>query len=123
MKHCPACNFSFPDFHRVCDFDGAELVRDEERPQIKSPARAWRFQSFSKDPKSFTAIALLSLFLVSAAIAYLASPLGAIPQGKTRPLPETINATSAKTPPGSISDNRENFTAASFSSSAESKIN
>jgi len=28
MKRCPKCNFSFPDFHHVCDFDGAELVDD-----------------------------------------------------------------------------------------------
>jgi hypothetical protein len=40
MKHCPACNFSFPDFHRVCDFDGTGLVYDSERPSlVKSTSR------------------------------------------------------------------------------------
>ena len=26
MKYCPRCNFTFADFHHVCDFDGAELI-------------------------------------------------------------------------------------------------
>jgi len=30
VKHCPACNFSFPDFHKVCDFDGTDLICDPE---------------------------------------------------------------------------------------------
>jgi hypothetical protein len=28
MKRCPKCNFSFADFHDVCDFDGTSLVDD-----------------------------------------------------------------------------------------------
>ena len=43
MKHCPACNFSFPDFHRVCDFDGTDLVPDPEpRSLVKSPPSRFR---------------------------------------------------------------------------------
>lgn len=30
MKRCPKCNFSFPDFHHVCDFDGTDLVDDPQ---------------------------------------------------------------------------------------------
>ena len=30
VKHCPACSFSFPDFHHVCDFDGTQLIPDAE---------------------------------------------------------------------------------------------
>jgi hypothetical protein len=106
MKHCPACNFSFPDFHRVCDFDGTELVPDDARPPIKSPARASRLRSFSRHPKSLTAIALLGLFLISAAIAYLASPARTIPEVKNRPWPESIGPSSPKTAstPESIND-------------------
>jgi len=26
LKYCPRCNFTFADFHHVCDFDGAELI-------------------------------------------------------------------------------------------------
>jgi type IV secretory pathway VirB10-like protein len=51
MKHCPACNFSFPDFHIVCDFDGTELVPDPERPSlVKSPPLS-RFQSALQSPR------------------------------------------------------------------------
>ena len=28
MKRCPKCDFSFADFHHVCDFDGTDLVDD-----------------------------------------------------------------------------------------------
>lgn len=38
MKECPRCGFTFPNFHRVCDFDGAELV-PEERPSIINLSR------------------------------------------------------------------------------------
>jgi hypothetical protein len=34
MKHCPSCDFTFADFHHVCDFDGTELVPDPERPSL-----------------------------------------------------------------------------------------
>ena len=30
MKRCPKCEFSFADFHHVCDFDGTDLVDDPE---------------------------------------------------------------------------------------------
>lgn len=32
MKYCPRCNFTFADFHHVCDFDGAELISAPEPP-------------------------------------------------------------------------------------------
>src|ERR1700686_790547 len=28
MKRCPKCDFSFASFHRVCHFDGTDLVDD-----------------------------------------------------------------------------------------------
>jgi hypothetical protein len=45
MKRCPCCDFTFADFHRVCDFDGAELIDDPERPRpnAKAPSRFWQF--------------------------------------------------------------------------------
>ena len=48
MKQCPKCDFTFPDFHRVCDFDGTELVKDPElRALVKVKerplaSRLWR---------------------------------------------------------------------------------
>jgi len=71
MKHCPACNFSFPDFHIVCDFDGSELVQDPQRlALIKLPARKSFIRQFMTSPKTLTALAILGLFCVAAFIAY-----------------------------------------------------
>ena len=50
MKHCPACNFSFPDFHRVCDFDGTELVPDSEPLSLVPSSPASRFRSTLQSP-------------------------------------------------------------------------
>jgi hypothetical protein len=30
MKRCPKCDFSFVNFHRVCDFDGTDLIDDPD---------------------------------------------------------------------------------------------
>jgi hypothetical protein len=51
MKHCPACNFSFPDFHIVCDFDGTELVPDPERPSLVRSTPLSRFRSTLQSPR------------------------------------------------------------------------
>lgn len=64
MKYCPACNFSFPDFHHVCDFDGTELVTEPERQALivhPSPLR-----SALKSP-AFLSV-LLAIVLLSSAI-------------------------------------------------------
>jgi hypothetical protein len=37
LKYCPRCNFTFADFHHVCDFDGAELISSPEPPPHVSP--------------------------------------------------------------------------------------
>jgi hypothetical protein len=50
VKHCPACNFSFPDFHRVCDFDGTDLVSDPDPLSlVKSPPPS-RFRRTLQSP-------------------------------------------------------------------------
>jgi len=50
MKHCPACNLSFPDFHKVCDFDGTELVPDSEPLSLVQSSPASRFRSTLQSP-------------------------------------------------------------------------
>lgn len=71
MKRCPACNFSFPDFHFVCDFDGTELVPAERLALIRlvpaRPPSVWRFIT---SPKMLATLAILALFLAAAFIAY-----------------------------------------------------
>jgi hypothetical protein len=37
MKRCPKCDFSFVNFHRVCDFDGTDLIDDPDTLPV-SPA-------------------------------------------------------------------------------------
>lgn len=71
MKHCPACNFSFPDFHLVCDFDGTELVPDRKQlALIKLPGRQSSLRRLMKSPKTLAALAIIGLFLTAAMIAY-----------------------------------------------------
>jgi hypothetical protein len=65
MKYCPACNFSFPDFHHVCDFDGTELVTEPER-QALVKVRPARLRSALKSP-AFLSV-LLAIVLLSSAI-------------------------------------------------------
>lgn len=80
MKHCPACNFSFPDFHRVCDFDGTELVADPERRSLmKVPKRFPPPRRSLKTPMLLTSLAVLGVFLSAVLIGYLESPAPSIP--------------------------------------------
>ncbi len=71
MKHCPACNFSFPNFHRVCDFDGTELVPDPERPPLVNagprPSRGWRIL---KSPVFWASLLLTAVLSSSFLVAY-----------------------------------------------------
>jgi hypothetical protein len=71
MKHCPACNFSFPDFHLVCDFDGTELVPDPDRPElIKTRPRRTFVRRMFTSPKLLTTLAIMAVFLGTAFLAY-----------------------------------------------------
>lgn len=97
MKHCPACNFSFPDFHRVCDFDGTELVPDEQLSSVNVHTHRSRLRRIFKYPKFLTTLALLGLFLISALVAYLASPTQSIPEVKTKPWTESIRMKPSET--------------------------
>lgn len=54
MKYCPRCNFTFADFHHVCDFDGAELISDPERLSSSSS----RMRRFLKSPVLLAAAGL-----------------------------------------------------------------
>jgi hypothetical protein len=91
MKHCPACNFSFPDSHFVCDFDGAELVPNSEcLALIKLPIRRSFAPRFMKSPKTLTALAILGLFVAAVFIGYRQTTL--------RPS-RTLQAVNVATPP------------------------
>ncbi|HKP35336.1 MAG TPA: hypothetical protein VJT71_00655 [Pyrinomonadaceae bacterium] len=71
MKYCPACNFSFPDVHKVCDFDGTELVPDPKRPSaVNAASKPSRFRRILKSPMLFASVAILSLFVGAVLIGY-----------------------------------------------------
>ena len=79
MKYCPACNFSFPDAHKVCDFDGTELVPDPKRPSAVSAAsRPSLFRRISKSRMLFASVTILSLFVGAVLIGYYQS-IGEVP--------------------------------------------
>lgn len=68
MKECPKCGFTFPDFHHVCDFDGTDLVPEQERPSPVNVSRLKsRFRRCLNSPlllASLTAFVLLSSALL-----------------------------------------------------------
>jgi hypothetical protein len=66
MKHCPSCEFTFADFHHVCDFDGTELVPDPERPSLVKAPRAACLRRWLKSP--FFLVALLMMGLLSSGL-------------------------------------------------------
>lgn len=91
MKHCPACNSSFPDFHLVCDFDGKELIPDRQRlALIKFPPRRPFLRRCLTSPKGLTALAILGLFFTAATIAL---------QQTTSRSTRTLLAANVATPP------------------------
>jgi hypothetical protein len=92
MKHCPACNSTFPDFHRVCDFDETQLVPQPDRPSIYGPFRPSRLRRVLKSPKFLTSLAVLALFAASVFIGHLASPIQTVPSVRIQPSPDTAGA-------------------------------
>jgi hypothetical protein len=70
MKHCPACNFRFPDFHLVCDFDGTELVPERQQLALIKVQRRLLIPRWLTSPKTVTALAIIGLFFIAAVIAF-----------------------------------------------------
>ena len=67
MKRCPKCDFSFADFHHVCDFDGTDLVDDPETlpvsPAVSALVATTRspFLRLVKSPVSLTVLGLAGI--------------------------------------------------------------
>lgn len=67
MKRCPKCNFSFVNFHTVCDFDGTDLVDDPEAlpvsPGVSALVAATQspFLRLVKSPVFFIVLALAGI--------------------------------------------------------------
>jgi len=70
MKHCPKCDFTFADFYNVCEFDGAELVDDPERPPSSVKASPTRFRRVLKSPVFFTGLLVVAVLASALLIGY-----------------------------------------------------
>ena len=81
MKYCPACNFSFPDFHHVCDFDGTELVSDPEHSSLVS-APPSKFRRILRSPMFLASAAILVLVVSAVLIGCLESGVESAPTVK-----------------------------------------
>lgn len=80
MKQCPMCHFTFADFHRVCTFDGTELVPYEKPQSLMKVAQPPTHPGLSLKPSmSLTGVAVLTVFLSAVLIGYLKSPNPSIP--------------------------------------------
>ena len=74
MKRCPKCDFSFANFHHVCDFDGTDLVDDPETlpisPGVSALVAATR-SPFLRLIKSPVFLAVLGLAAVLSSLLLL----------------------------------------------------
>ena len=71
LKYCPSCNFTFPDFHHVCDFDGTELVCDPERALAEVAPRPSLVRRCLKSPTFLAALGLIAVVSSAVLIGYL----------------------------------------------------
>jgi hypothetical protein len=102
MKHCPACNFSFPDFHRVCDFDGTELVADPERPLPNSSPHGSRFRRALKSPVPWAGLLLIGVVSSAFLVAYYDAVNQSTPVVKDQPSPSSSVAQASEQSPALI---------------------
>jgi len=70
MKHCPKCDFTFADFHHVCDFDGTELVPDPEHPPLNESPRSSCFRRAVKSPFFLMGLTVVGLLTSALMIGY-----------------------------------------------------
>jgi hypothetical protein len=98
MKYCPACNFSFPDFHHVCDFDGTELVSEPDRKPANE-ARSSRFRSAFKSPAFVSVLLAITLLSSAILIGLLDLPYQSPPAVTTQATPDSVNDGAAPAQP------------------------
>lgn len=87
LKYCPRCNFTFADFHHVCDFDGAELISASEPPSNGS--RPSFLRRCLKSPVLLAAVGLCAVVSSAFLIAYFEAVNQTTSVVKTEPPPTT----------------------------------
>lgn len=91
MKHCPSCNFSFPDFHQVCDFDGTELIADPNRQQVVTIPPRSNFLRTMKSPVLWAALLLILVLSTAFLTAYLDVTRQSVSAVKAQPSPGSLS--------------------------------
>jgi hypothetical protein len=95
LKYCPRCNFTFADFHIVCDFDGAELI---SAPEPWKGSRPSLLRRCLKMPVLVAAVGLCAVVSSAFLIAYFEAVNQTTSIVQTEPSP-TISATALPSPP------------------------
>jgi negative regulator of sigma E activity len=98
LKYCPRCNFTFADFHHVCDFDGAQLINAPEPPSNGS--RPSLLRRCLKSPVLLASVGLCAVVASAFLIGYFevvnqtnsivkTEPAPALPANALPPAPDT----------------------------------
>ena len=126
MKRCPACDFNFPDFHRVCDFDGTELIPDPSRPTLPNTSRHPLFMRSLKSPVLWAGFLLLFVLSTAFLTAYLDAAYQSTNAPGAQPSPAAVGnaiaGISDQTSGRSETQNRVNASALSKSRDRSSVI-
>ncbi|MFN2578272.1 MAG: hypothetical protein ABR607_11345 [Pyrinomonadaceae bacterium] len=86
MKRCPKCDFSFADFHRVCDFDGATLLEDPERlPSFGKGTPQTGLRRLLKSPVLLAGLGMVGLLMSAILIGYYDSLSESTPLAISQP--------------------------------------
>jgi hypothetical protein len=108
MKRCPKCDFSFVNFHHVCDFDGTDLVDDPDTlpisPAVSALAAATQspFLRLVKSPVLITVLALAGLLSSLLLIVYFdaaSQPNSSAASRAPRDTPDAANSIASQVPP------------------------
>jgi len=93
MKHCPSCDFTFADFHHVCDFDGTELVPDPERPSLVKTTSRWSsVRRWVRSPLFLVGLLTVGLLSSGLLIGYYDSASQSAPLAKDESVQPSLSA-------------------------------
>jgi len=92
MKQCPKCDFTFADFHHLCDFDGTELVPVLEQSSLVNRSTPSRCRRMLKSPLFSMGVATLGLLASALLIGYYDSVNQSPPVVQTPTPPASISS-------------------------------
>ena len=108
MKRCPKCDFSFVNFHRVCDFDGTDLVDDPQTLPVSPAVSALvaatqsRFLRLVKSPTLLMVLAMAGLGSSALLIGYYDAASQPNSIAESRASPDSPDSKVSLVPPAQI---------------------